>query len=249
VACGRDYGSAWAPLGRSVGLPVSATEDPLPPPVPAATVIVLRDGDDGPETLLLRRDARGTFGGMWVFPGGRVDAQDWAELAPAEELAAARRAAVREAFEEAGLHLAPAGLVPYAHWTPPPINPKRFATWFFVTAAPEGEVVVDGAEVHEHAWLRPEAALRRHGAGELLLAPPTWVTLHQLTAHAGTDAALRAATASAPERFTTRPLRVGGVTVLAWHGDAAYEDGVDRDGPRHRLWMGEGTWRYERSSR
>ena len=55
--------------------------------------------------------------------------------------------------------------------------------------------------------------------------------------------------ADPPERFQTHPLEVDGVRVLTWHGDAAYGDGVDRAGPRHRLWMTEGTpWRYERSA-
>ena len=39
----------------------------------AATVVLLRDGAGGLETLLLRRNSRIAFGGMWVFPGGRVD--------------------------------------------------------------------------------------------------------------------------------------------------------------------------------
>lgn len=226
---------------------MSGPIDALPPPVPAATVIVLRDGPEGIETLLLRRDSRGAFGGMWVFPGGRVDAADADPRSPTDVMATARRAAVREAFEEAGLRLDAAGLVPYAHWTPPPITPKRFATWFFVATAPAAEVVVDGAEVHDYAWLGPAAALSRHGSGRLPLAPPTFVTLHQLTVYASTADTLAAAAAGEPEQFSSRPLPVGGVAVLAWHGDAAYEDGVDRDGPRHRLWMPEGAWRYERT--
>lgn len=231
---------------RTIGAMADQT-DALPPPVPAATVIVLRDGPGGIETLLLRRDTRGAFGGMWVFPGGRVDAADADPLSPTDPMAAARRAAVREAFEEASLRLDTSGLVPYAHWTPPPITPRRFATWFFVATAPAGEVVVDGAEVHDHAWLGPAAALARHGGGELPLAPPTFVTLHQLTAYASCADALTKAAAGEPERFSSRPLPVDGVAVLVWHGDAAYEDGVDRAGPRHRLWMREGAWRYERT--
>jgi hypothetical protein len=32
-----------------------------------------------------------------------------------------------------------------------------------------------------------------------------------------------------------------------WHGDAGYADGKpDLPGARHRLWMVEGGWRYER---
>ena len=38
----------------------------------AATVILLRDGESGLETLMLRRDSKIAFGGMSVFPGGRL---------------------------------------------------------------------------------------------------------------------------------------------------------------------------------
>ena len=46
------------------------------PAIDAATVVVLRDGDEGLETLMLRRNSKIAFGGMWVFPGGRVDDTD-----------------------------------------------------------------------------------------------------------------------------------------------------------------------------
>src|ERR1700754_706810 len=60
------------------GAPVSEPSQILRP---AATVVVVRDaptpdGSPGLETLMLRRNEQGTFGGMWVFPGGRVDAGD-----------------------------------------------------------------------------------------------------------------------------------------------------------------------------
>lgn len=43
-------------------------------PVPAATVVVLRDGPTGPEVLMLRRHTvSGVLGGAFVFPGGKVD--------------------------------------------------------------------------------------------------------------------------------------------------------------------------------
>jgi 8-oxo-dGTP pyrophosphatase MutT (NUDIX family) len=216
------------------------------PAVPAATVIVLRDRALGVEVLLLRRVQRGAFAGMWVFPGGQVDAADADPLARDDEERTARRAAAREALEEAGLHLDPDRLVAFSHWTPPASAPRRFATWFFAAEAPEGEVVVDRGEVHEHLWLTPAEALARHGADQLQLAPPTWVTLYQLSVGDRVEDVLAAATQRPFDRFLTRPIRVDGVAVLVWHGDAAYDDGIDRDGARHRLWMLPGGWRYER---
>ncbi|MGA8247408.1 MAG: NUDIX hydrolase [Nocardioides sp.] len=92
-------------------------------PRDAATVVLLRGGDDGPEVYLLRRRASMAFaGGMCVFPGGGVDPRDsdhsvawagppaasWAtRLATTEETARALVcAAVRETFEESGVLLA-----------------------------------------------------------------------------------------------------------------------------------------------
>ena len=92
---------------------------------PAATVVLVREGADGPEVLLLRRNrATGFVPGAWVFPGGRVDAADgedalverWDGLTregAAGRLGLGERAdppaiayygaAVREAVEETGL--------------------------------------------------------------------------------------------------------------------------------------------------
>jgi len=72
---------------------------------PAATLVLLRDGPDGLETLLLERHAESFFSGALVFPGGRVDAEDGDD-----EAAAFRIAAIRECWEEAHILLArPAG--------------------------------------------------------------------------------------------------------------------------------------------
>lgn len=216
--------------------------------VPAATVVLVRDGPDGLETLLLRRDSKLAFaGGMWVFPGGRVDPADRAT--GDDELATARRAAVREAAEEAGLAVDPDALHSIAHWVPPAANVRRFATWFFVARAPEGDVTIDDAEIRAHAWTRPADALSRRDAGEIELTPPTWVTLWNLAQHDDVAAALAWAEAVEPEFFATRAVESGGVITVLWHGDVAYEGGnPDAAGPRHRLQMRKGAWEYERTT-
>ena len=48
-----------------------------PPVRPAASVLLVRDGDDGVEVLIQRRSLGFAFvGGGWVFPGGALDADD-----------------------------------------------------------------------------------------------------------------------------------------------------------------------------
>ena len=63
-----------------------------------------------------------------------------------------------------------------SRWTPPPVTPKRFLTWFFLAPAPRGSVSIDHGEIHEHAWMSPTGAHARQAAAEIELAPPTWVT-------------------------------------------------------------------------
>jgi 8-oxo-dGTP pyrophosphatase MutT (NUDIX family) len=231
------------------------------PATPAATVVVLRDTAAGPEALLLRRQRGGAFSGMWVFPGGKVEAADAERagisirggfapglLAPDDEIALGRRAAIREAMEEAQLQLAPAGVEVYSYWLPPPEAPRRFSTWFFVApAAAAATVVVDGAEVHEHRWLTPAAAVAERDNGTLPLAPPTWMTLWQIGRHRDVASVLAEARSRPPVRFETRLWNSGARAALVWAGDAAYEDGdLGRHGPRRRLWVSdELPWRVE----
>jgi 8-oxo-dGTP pyrophosphatase MutT (NUDIX family) len=56
------------------------------PPRPAASVILLRDGVDGLEVFLVKRHGLSdTFGGAFVFPGGKIDQGD-RELEPERHL-------------------------------------------------------------------------------------------------------------------------------------------------------------------
>lgn len=235
-------------------------DEPVPT-VPAATVVVARDvdpaavdpatGDPGIEVLMLRRNAALSFaGGMWVFPGGRVDPEDRVGLPdPSDDAAAARHTAVREAEEEAGITLAADDLTWFAHWTPPVVRLKRFATWFFVCEAPVdlADITIDGGEIHDHAWMRPADALARCNAGDIDLSPPTWISLEYLQLFPTASALCAHAAEHPPQWFATRIAASGDAIVALYDGDAGYADtDPDAEGGRHRLWMAPGQWRYER---
>jgi 8-oxo-dGTP pyrophosphatase MutT (NUDIX family) len=54
------------------------SESKAAPPVPAATIVMLRDGDDGLEVFMVVRHHQIDFAsGALVFPGGKADAQDF----------------------------------------------------------------------------------------------------------------------------------------------------------------------------
>lgn len=89
----------------------------------AATLILLRDSEEGPQVLLQQRNPHAAFvGGAWVFPGGKVDPADthpaWLDQVDISAERANRLlgtddgglaywiAALRETVEEAGLLLA-----------------------------------------------------------------------------------------------------------------------------------------------
>jgi 8-oxo-dGTP pyrophosphatase MutT (NUDIX family) len=212
--------------------------------IDAATVVLLRDVGAGVECLMLRKNAGQAFGGMWVFPGGKVEDAD------GEGPESRRRAAVREAFEETGLVLDGDSLVPLSHWVPPEATEKRFSTWFFVAALPDGaeDVVIDGGEIGDQMWTTPWSAIERHRNGEVALVPPTWVTLRTLADAATVGEALAVAEAGGVPSFRTRFVHEGGESVFLWAPDVAYEGGeLAADGPRHRLLMRAAGWEYERS--
>ena len=218
---------------------------------PAATVVIMRDGEDGVEVLLERRSSKLKFhGGAWVFPGGRIDPDDYGD-APDDVYEAARTAAVREAFEEAGVEVERDSLVHLSNWTTPEISPKRFATWFFAGRALDGEERADGAETEAVQWFRPADALAAREAGDIELAPPQYVTLLTIAAYATADDALGALAGAEPFDFLPRfYFGEDGSAVCVYTDDVAYDDGDRLDGPgsRHRLVMSADAWEYIRDA-
>lgn len=228
---------------------------PETPPVhgDAATVVILRDGPDGVEVLLLERHGRGSFAGAWAFPGGTVDPEDGivgdVGDSPHEPPLAVRRAAVRETLEETRIALDVDALVGLSIWVPPQRAEKRLRTWFFVAAYPGGDVVLNDGEHVAFAWVTPAAALERHGAGELVLFPPTWVTLHGLLGAEKAALAVADAASRAPEFYASLQLFAadGKIEAVLWAGDAQYENEAAIGPARHRLQVSGLPWVFERS--
>lgn len=177
----------------------------------AGTVVLLRRGESGVEVLLIRRPTRGSFAGAWVFPGGKVEHED--RVPGAAEHEDARRAGIRETFEEVGLSVV-GPMRSLSRWQPPPEAPVRIRTWFFLATAPAAPLRLSADEVEDAAWITPSAALQRHATGEWTLFPPTWVTLHRLSGHETVGAVFE--TAGVTETYSTRIERTDAGTAFVW---------------------------------
>lgn len=219
------------------------------PVYPAATIVLVRDGSDGLEALLVQRaKAVKHMGGMWVFPGGKVEAGD--DPTDGDEYGAAVNAAIRETREEAGLAIDGDQLVYLSHWTTPAGAKKRFATWFFLAILEDGqEVVVDGGEIACHRWVKPAQALVESGDKEhpMRLMPPTYVSLSDLTGCATCAEARDAIGDRGALIYAPRMVFVEDGICFLYAGDAGYEQEVlDTEGPRHRCYMIDDQLEYLR---
>ncbi len=150
-------------------------------PRPSASVVLLRRGgkhtDRALEVLLLKRAESAKFmPGVWVFPGGALDAADGAGEA------GYKACATRELREEANIELGEAGeLVLFSRWITPEVVSRRFDAWFFLALAPaHTSPEADGVETTDSGWFEPQAALHAQAAGELALAFPTIKQLESL---------------------------------------------------------------------
>ena len=161
-------------------------------PKPAATVVLVRESNDEIEVLMLLRDRNLAFNAnSWVFPGGKIDPRDYDADGRAFEFRAARRAAVRETQEEAGIELVHEHLIHTAHWTTPEHLPRRYSTWFFLCPIyQQVDVVVDDCEIRDYRWISPANAMREIASKRLRVPHPTHVTLRDLLDYSSLDQVL-----------------------------------------------------------
>jgi 8-oxo-dGTP pyrophosphatase MutT (NUDIX family) len=200
------------------------------PPIPAASVIVLRDSPL--EVLMIRRHSKSSFvPDAWVFPGGVVESSDH-DLGDGTEVGAMRIGAARELFEESGIWLgAPladadakrrrllAGEITFAslidespidveklvwtsRWITPIGVPKRFDTYFFLAAVGRDEVAsAENVEAVEAIWISPAEA-----TDKLQIVFPTQKNLEALAGFTSAEELL--ASRRGAEVPTTRPVLV-----------------------------------------
>ena len=80
-------------------------------------------------------------------------------------------------------------LRPWSNWvTPKEERTRRYDTYFFVGALPEGQRADGQNTESDHAdWTRPEAAIEDFAHGRALLLPPTWSQLDSLAGRTVAD--------------------------------------------------------------
>ena len=187
----------------------------------AATVILLRGGAQTLEVLLVKRTPHARFmGGVWVFPGGAVDAGE------GEGDDAHRAAAIRELREEAAIVLEdPDTLVKFSRWITPAEVRTRFDTHFFLAPLPDGqEPQVDGEECVDLSWFTPAAALEAHRREKIVLVFPTIKHLEQLDAFPSADELLVYANGREVQPIQPRVVVEGEVARVLLPGEPGYDD-------------------------
>ena len=122
-----------------------------------------------------------------------------------------------------GLTAALDAVMPFAHWVTPEIESRRYDTRFLMACVPESqEASHDAGETTALEWLSPSASLARAERGEIMLPPPTWTTLHQLSRLASIDAAWQWASTTPMIRIQPGFLRDGSVSTLTLPGDPLF---------------------------
>lgn len=176
-------------------------------PRPAVSVVLVRDGDDGLEVHLLRRNPRLAFApGRYVFPGGSVEASDaddspWHGSPPAEPALVA--AGVRETFEECGVLLAvdasgrPAVVERDADGERDRMALEAGTTSLAAVLRARGLALGSGMLVPLAHWVTPIAEKRRYDTRFLLAALPSGCATWDVVGEADLQVWLRPADALA----------------------------------------------------
>ncbi|WP_327117200.1 NUDIX hydrolase [Streptomyces sp. NBC_01341] len=122
-------------------------------------------------------------------------------------------------LDRRGLVLRSDLLAAWARWITPAFEPRRYDTWFFVAALPEGQRTRNAStEADRTVWIRPGEAADGYDRGELLMMPPTVATLRALRPYGTAGEALKAAESQDLAPVLAEARMEGDELVLTWPG-------------------------------
>ncbi|MFF4347499.1 NUDIX hydrolase [Streptomyces sp. NPDC001530] len=131
----------------------------------------------------------------------------------------ARDLSFAEFLDRRGLVLRSDLLGVWTRWITPEFETRRYDTWFFVAALPEGQRTRNAStEADRTVWIRPAHAADGYDKGELLMMPPTIATLRQLIPYDSAADVLAAAPARDLTAVLAKARLENGEVVLSWPG-------------------------------
>ncbi|WP_393080063.1 NUDIX hydrolase [Streptomyces sp. LN704] len=143
----------------------------------------------------------------------------------------ARDLSFAEFLDRRGLVLRSDLLGVWTRWITPEFETRRYDTWFFVAALPEGQRTRNAStEADRTVWIRPADAADGYDKGELLMMPPTVATLRQLIPYDSAADVLAAAPTRDLTPVLARARLENGEVVLAWPGHDEFTKHVPTGG-------------------
>jgi 8-oxo-dGTP pyrophosphatase MutT (NUDIX family) len=128
----------------------------------------------------------------------------------------ARELAFTEFLDRRGLVLRTDLLGVWSGWLTPVFEPRRYRTWFFVAALPEGQVTRDvSTESSSVTWLPALSAVSAVEGGEMFMLPPTYLTCLDVGQFADPAEVLEESTGREVDMFTPEVVPSGDEFVLS----------------------------------
>ncbi|MEV7193958.1 NUDIX hydrolase [Streptomyces sp. NPDC093510] len=147
---------------------------------------------------------------------GDTTGDDWESD---REALVARDLSFADFLDRRDLYLRSDLLAAWARWITPEFEPRRYDTFFFVAALPEGQRTRNAStEADRTVWIRPAEAAAGYDKGDLLMMPPTIATLRALSPHETPQAALAAAPTQDMTPVLARARLENDTVVLTWPG-------------------------------
>jgi 8-oxo-dGTP pyrophosphatase MutT (NUDIX family) len=132
----------------------------------------------------------------------------------------------------------------WSWWITPEVEPKRYDTRFFVALLDHAETQnaqCDETETVEHCWIRPSDAVNRAEAGTFFMAPPTYLTLAEISECRSGDSIMNLAVDRVVRPIMPRLDVNDGQWTIILPGDPSYPTDHPVVGPT-RVEFRDGRW-------